>query len=181
MLRDKFCGTFPTIHPLPSLTHHHPSEPKQNHLIQEDGETLHREITLCTETWAAIRDKDFVKVFYSCFVRYIIFSMSERSQTDIDHECLGLWASFGEVRKRKSVLAPGELFTMENCVSYTLRSLALSDITSFSSQRNQTSSYIQTLLGLSSETENLWVPTLPASGTGAFRNLTSWYNQIEGT
>ena len=101
------------------------------------AETLHREITLCTEVLAAIHDKDFVKVFYSCFVRFIIFSMSERSQTDIDYECFGLWASFGEIRKQRSVLAHGELFTMENCLYYAIPALVPSDITSFSSQQSQ--------------------------------------------
>jgi len=144
-------------------------------------ETLHREITLCTETWAAIRDKDFVKVFYSCFVRFIIFWMSERLQTDIDDECLGLCASFREIRKQRSVLAPGELFTMENCLYFAIPALVPIEIPSFSSQQSQMPPYIQTRLGLWSEQEDLWVPILPANGTSDFRNLTSWYNQIEGT
>ena len=145
------------------------------------GETLHRELTLCIETWAAIRDKDFVKVFYSCFVRFIIFSMSERSQTDINYECLGLWASFGEIGKQRSVLGPGELFTMENCLYFAIPALVPSDMPSFSSQQSQMPPYIQTLLGLWSEQEELWVPILPANEIGEFGNLTSWYNQIEWT
>jgi hypothetical protein len=132
-------------------------------------ETLHREITLCTEALAAIHDQDFVKVFYSCFVRFILFSMSERLQTDIDYECFGLWASFGEIREQRSVLAPGELFTMENCLYYAIPALVPNDIMSFSSHRSQMSQ------------EDLWVPILPANETGGFGNLTSWYDQIEGT
>jgi hypothetical protein len=144
------------------------------------GETLHRETTLCIETLAAIRDKDFVKVFYSCFIRFIIFSMSERSQTDIDYECLGLWASFGEIGKQRSVLGPGELFTMENCLYFAIPALVPSDIMS-SSQHSQMPPYIQTLLGLWSQQQDLWVPILPVNDIGKVGNLTSWYNQIEWT
>jgi len=140
--------------------------------------TLHREITVCTEALAAIHDKDFVKVFYTCFIRFIIFSLSERSQTDIDYECFGLWASFGEILKQRSVLALGELFTMENCLYYAIPALVPSDITSFSSQQSQMPPYIQTLHGLWSEQQDLWVPMLPANEAGEFGNLINSYNQI---
>jgi hypothetical protein len=143
-------------------------------------ETLDRETTLCIETWAALRDKDFVKVFYSCFVRFIIFSMSGRSQTDIDYECVGLWASFCEIGKQRSVLGPGELITMENCLYFAIPALVPSDRMSFSSQQSQMPPYVQTLLGLWSEQEELWVPVLPANEIRfGFGNLNSWYNQIE--
>jgi hypothetical protein len=144
------------------------------------AETLHRGITLCTEVLAAIHDKDFVKVFYLCFVRFVIFSisMSERSQTDIDYERFGMWASFSEIREQRSVLAPGELFTMENCLYYAIPALVSSDITSFSSQIPP---YIQTFGHCQSEQEDLWVPILLANETSEFGNLTSWYSQIEGT
>jgi len=148
--------------------------------MQIDGgttETLRREITLCTEIIAAIRDKDYLKVFYSCFLRYVIFSMSERSQTDIDYERLGLWATFNEIQKQSSVLAPGELFTMENCLQYAIPSLVPNDITSVSSQQTQTLPSIQTILGLLSEPEDLWMPALKptATGTPAFRSpMPSW-------
>jgi len=39
--------------------------------------------------------------------------------------------------------------------------------------------YVQTLLGLWSEQEELWVPVLPAKKIFGFGNLNSWYNEIE--
>jgi hypothetical protein len=105
--------------------------------------------------------------------------MSGRSQTDIDYECLGLWASFCEIGKQRSVLGPGELITMENCLYFAIPALVPSDRMSFSSQQSQMPPYVQTLLGLWSEQEELWVPVLPANKIFGFGNLNSWYNQIE--
>ena len=129
---------------------------------QSTTEHVHQEIILCTEILAAIHDKDFIKVFYSCFIRFIIFSMSKRSLTDIGNERLGLWATFTEIRKRGTPLAPGQLFTMENCLCYA----GVPTLMSFSSQLEVP--YLQ--LRLSSEQDNLLLPTL----SYAVRSSISW-------
>ena len=91
-------------------------------------ETLRRETRLCAETLAAIQEKDFVKVFYCCFIRCIPFSLSKRFG-DIQNECLGLSATFKEIRKL-GIVEPEELFIMESLLQWALHSLVHGDDTS---------------------------------------------------
>lgn len=121
------------------------------------AETLRCEMTLCAVILKAIQTQDFTTVFYSSYIRCIIFSMSTGSVQDAKNECLGLSATHTEIWKRREV-EPQELFTMTNCFYHAIQLLGSTILSS-----QYTTPFFESGLESLSEQNDSSVLTLPES------------------